>query len=156
MKVSSIVAILCLLSLSLTISEFDFNSCRISNCNSEELNCVSEEKGCLDYFGAMRAWYFNTYLVLLHAQIPMKTSTLAGIPAGIQQLGPTPTGSVYHIAMKMSAMLMKSGLPFHSYFSSCCPFYDFEQYHYLHSIFKIFTLIYNNISIQTTDNEASE
>lgn len=57
MKVSNIVAIFCLFSLSLAISEFDFNSCRISNCNAEELNCVSEEKGCLDIFGAMRAWY---------------------------------------------------------------------------------------------------
>lgn len=39
-----------------TISHYDFNACRISNCNAEELNCISEESGCLNYFGVMRNW----------------------------------------------------------------------------------------------------
>jgi hypothetical protein len=31
-----------LLVLSSAISQYDFNFCRISNCNAEELNCISD------------------------------------------------------------------------------------------------------------------
>jgi hypothetical protein len=45
-----------LLALCCSISQYDFNSCRISNCNAEELNCVSDEAGCLVYYASMRNW----------------------------------------------------------------------------------------------------
>lgn len=54
---TAIIVLLCLLWLGQSIPKLDFNQCRISNCNSEEINCISEESGCLNYFGIMRNWY---------------------------------------------------------------------------------------------------
>lgn len=57
MQLCTLIFALALISSVVSISHYDFNACRISNCNAEELNCISDEKGCLNMFGAMRAWY---------------------------------------------------------------------------------------------------
>jgi len=56
-KLSFILLLLLLFSVK-SIGQKDFNACRISNCNAEELNCVSEEQDCLNTFSTMRTWYY--------------------------------------------------------------------------------------------------
>jgi len=55
-KLSFILLLLLLASVE-SIGQYNFNSCRIANCNAEELNCVSEEQDCLNTFSTMRTWY---------------------------------------------------------------------------------------------------
>ena len=51
------VVLVCLLLLGVhCITKWDFNVCRINNCNTEEINCVSDQTTCLNYFGPMREW----------------------------------------------------------------------------------------------------
>lgn len=42
-KMKTVIPVLLfLLPLALSISQYDFNACRISNCNAEEVNCLSD------------------------------------------------------------------------------------------------------------------
>lgn len=109
-----------LLPLALSISQYDFNACRISNCNAEEINCLSDESGCLNYFATMRNWYLPLYLVFPAAETA-RTGTPAGAVARTPRLAATATTSVCPSATKISATLPDNGsssLPPSSYFFS--------------------------------------
>lgn len=56
MKAQTILILLTILSLTHSLNKYDFNACRIANCNAEELNCISDSTGCLNYFATMRNW----------------------------------------------------------------------------------------------------
>lgn len=38
------------------IGQYDFNVCRISNCNAEEINCISDEATCFNSYATLRSW----------------------------------------------------------------------------------------------------
>ena len=119
MKVT-ILLLLFLLPLALSISQYDFNACRISNCNAEEINCLSDESGCLNYFATMRNWYLYLYLVFLVVETA-KTGTLVGAVARTPRPAATATTSVCPSATKMSATWQDNGsssLPPSSFFFS--------------------------------------
>lgn len=79
-----------LLSAITAIGQYDFNACRISNCNAEEINCISDEATCFNYYATLRTWYNIPHLVWDHARIP-KTGTRAGQAARTPQPGATPS-----------------------------------------------------------------
>lgn len=119
MKVT-IYILLFLLPLALSISQYDFNACRISNCNAEEINCLSDESGCLNYFAIMRNWYLLLYLVSQVAATA-RTGTPAGAVARTLLHAATATTSVCPSATKTSATCQDNGsssLPPSSYFFS--------------------------------------
>ena len=48
---------LCVLLLGVgCITKFDFNVCRINNCNTEEINCINDQTECLNYYAQSRNW----------------------------------------------------------------------------------------------------
>lgn len=101
---SSFVWILVLAVSVSSIKQYDFNACRISNCNSEEQNCISEEQGCLNTFSTMRSWYSSFYLVWQAAQEINSITILVGPNAKILLRGPILIGSVCHFATKTYAI----------------------------------------------------
>lgn len=103
-----IPVLLFLLPLALSISQYDFNACRISNCNAEEINCLSDESGCLNYFATMRSWYFLLYIVFRVAEAA-RTGTPAGAVARTPRHAATPITSVCPYATKMSAISQDNG-----------------------------------------------
>ena len=83
MKISLAIVILAMIGLTQSISQFDFNACRISNCNAEEINCLSDESGCLNYFAIMRTWYLLNNIVF-RPVVTVKIGIVAGEVAKTQ------------------------------------------------------------------------
>jgi hypothetical protein len=86
MKTKTFLLFTVLISLAQSISQYDFNACRISNCNAEETNCLSDQSGCLNYFAIMRTWYLGIYIVSPPVET-VKIGTPVGAAAKIQLLG---------------------------------------------------------------------
>lgn len=42
MKLYAFIVVLLALQLAQAITKYEFNSCRITNCNAEEINCISD------------------------------------------------------------------------------------------------------------------
>lgn len=118
---TAVPLLLLLLPLALSISQYDFNACRISNCNAEEINCLSDESGCLNYFATMRNWYLLLYLVFPAAETA-RTGTPAGAVARTPGPAATATTLVCPSATKISATWQDNGSsslpPFSCFFSS--------------------------------------
>lgn len=86
----NILILACLLCAITTIGEYDFNACRISNCNAEEINCISDEATCFNSYTTLRVWYFLHNSAWQRALTP-RTGTPAGQAARTLQPGATPS-----------------------------------------------------------------